>query len=143
MRRAYSGSESQRVAELAAVIGAPANALPTFGHTDDGARPHIEAHGPLMDYVVVERGKELLRETYVDLDGLLERVFRSVASEMASAFEARNRRPNEDFRRQMFAQKLEYLGTLSPRWAERERVRLNEILRRHPFIDDLKPADRI
>src|SRR5689334_10506398 len=111
----------REVERLASVIEAPASALPTYGYSEDGARPHIEVSDALLDYVVVERGEERLRETFADLPSLLERIFRSVASEMAGDYECRHRRAGEDFRRQMFAKGLKYLATLDPEWAARER----------------------
>jgi len=130
-----------RVMALAEAIGAPAKCLPTFGSSEDFARPHIEAIGECVYFVVVERGEELVRESYLDDHALLEQVFNSVTFEMACDFELRNRRANEDARRQLFAKKLELLGALDPQWAARERCRLLEILSRHPFSDGLEPRD--
>jgi hypothetical protein len=132
-----------RVEELARVIGAPESSLPTYGQTQDAARPHIECHGNLLYFVVVERGAELVREPYPQLDQLLERVFSGITSEMASDFEARNRRPGEDFRRQMFAVDLAYLSKLNPDWATRKRLHLNLVLRTHPFTDGLEPPQLV
>jgi hypothetical protein len=131
------------VVALAKTIGAPETSLPTYGNSEDFARPHIEAIGECVYFVVVERGRELVRESYVDDDALLEQVFNGVASQMASDFELRNRRTDQDFRRQWFARKLELLGVLNPEWAVRERSRLMDILRRHPFSDGLEPRDVI
>src|SRR5688572_25731118 len=119
--------------DLAKAIGAPAKSLPTFGSSEDFARPHIEAIGECSHYVVVERGQELDRKSFTDDAALLEQVFDGVTFEMACDFELRNRRANEDSRRQLFAKKLELLGRLNPEWANRERARLQEILRRNPF----------
>lgn len=127
--------------QAAMIIEVPVGLLPTYGHSQDGARPHVEVSGSLLHYVIVERGEELLREYFSDLPSLLERIFRSIASDMASAYECRHRRESEDFRRQMFAKQLEYLGTLDPAWAKRERRRLNQILSSHPFTDGLDPID--
>jgi hypothetical protein len=131
----------RRVDELAQVIGAPESSLPTYGETQDGARPHIEIRDGLLYFVVIERGAELVHEPYPRLDQLLERIFSAVTSEMASTFEARNRRSGEDFRRQMFALNIAYLSKLNPDWAARERLRLNEVLRAHPFTDGLDPPN--
>jgi hypothetical protein len=121
-----------RIEDLARRIDAPPGDLPTFGRSEDGARPHIEV-GSEYHYVVVERGSELRRSSTEDLDELLCWVFLGVTSEMAGRFELRNRRHGEDFRRQMFSRRLELLNVLSPEWAEK--ARLDEILSRHPFQD--------
>src|SRR5215204_863937 len=117
----------RRVKELALLIQAPDEALPTFGTSEDCARPHVEVVGELPYYVVVERGKELVREGFVDEHALLERIFGSVTSAMASKFEVQSRRGNEDLRRLLFAKQLELLARLDRQWSERERARLLEI----------------
>ena len=133
----------RRVRELATLIQAPDAALPTFGTSEDGARPHVEVVGELPYYVVVERGKELVREGFVNENVLLERVFGAVTFGMAVTFEVQNRRANEDFRRVLFAKQLELLAALDSKWSERERTRLLEILRINPFSDGLEPRDTI
>ncbi len=80
-----------RVEQLAAVIRAPEKDLPTFGRTEDMGRPHIEVIGEVPYFVVVERGQELVRDAFVDDNALLERIFESVAFNMACSFELQNR----------------------------------------------------
>jgi len=123
-----------RVEDLARRIDAPPGDLPTFGQSEDGARPHIEV-GSEYHFVVVERGSELRRSSTEDLDELLYWVFSGVTSQMAGRFELRNRRHGEDTRRQRFRQQIQLLDVLSPAWAEKEKARLDEILSRHPFQD--------
>lgn len=129
----------QSVADLAERIGAIGTLLPTFGGSEDFARPHIEAIGETMYFVVVERGQELTREVFFEQQALLERIFRGIASEMASTFELTHRRPNEDPRRQMFSKIIDLLTQLDETWGQRERQRLIGILSNHPFCDDLEP----
>ena len=124
---------------LAAKIGAPLSALPTFGHTQDNARPHVEVD-PLLAYVIVERGRELSRESFARSDALMERIFVDVTFEMASSFELEHRRPSEDFRRQLFNKQLSYLTVLDSSWAEHQRRALNEVLAANPFTDGLQPT---
>ena len=95
----------------------------------------MEVDGPLFHYVIVERGEELVRETFGEVEELLARIFRDVTFQMASHFEVRNRRPNEDSRRLLFAKQLELLGVLSLAWAEQQRALLNRVLSEHPFCD--------
>jgi hypothetical protein len=123
-----------RIEDLARRIDAPPGDLPTYGQSEDGARPHIEV-GNEYYFVVVERGSELRRSSTKDLDELLYWVFSGVASKMAGQFELRNRRHGEDTRRQRFPRQIQLLNALSPAWAEKEEARLAEILSRHPFRD--------
>jgi len=89
------------VRRRAAEIDAPTTALPTFGWTEDGARPHIEMARAGYAYVVVERGVEQSRQVTGDLDELLWWVFRDVTFDTACSFEVAHRREGEDFRRQL------------------------------------------
>lgn len=120
---------------LAAKIAAPAGYMPTYGRTEDGARPHIEFSAGQFHFVVVERGQELERKSSSDPDEILYNVFESVTFSMACHYELRHRRQGEDFRRQMFEKQLELLGQLSTTWRQRTRARLDEVLTRYPFND--------
>jgi hypothetical protein len=123
------------VDRLARLIGAPEGYLPTYGHTEDGARPHIEVDPSGYHYVVVERGQELERITTTDIDELLSTIFASVTFSLACDYELRHRKANQDSRRLMFRRQIDLLSILSPEWAVREGERHEEILLRHPFDD--------
>jgi hypothetical protein len=124
------------VRELAQTIHAPDWMLPTFGHSEDGARPHLEIDpSGRMHYVVVERGNELERRTFVELDELMFHVFSEVSFSLAGPFELAHRDPRQDCRRLIFAKQLELLGALSSAWAEREAAVHVGILARAPFVD--------
>ena len=123
------------VLRLARLIGASGTALPTFGHSDDGARPHVEVDARGYHFVVVERGQELERFTTGDLDALLCRVFESATFELACGYELAHRVEGRDFRRLLFQHQVELLARLSPGWAEREAADHARILQAHPFDD--------
>jgi hypothetical protein len=57
--------------DLAGVIGAPSVLLPTFGQSEDMARPHIEEDDGKLSLVVIERGEELERQQARNPDELL------------------------------------------------------------------------
>ncbi|HYG15921.1 MAG TPA: Imm63 family immunity protein, partial [Bacteroidia bacterium] len=110
------------VNELADEINAPANYLPTYGYSLDGARPHIEIDTDgLVCYVVVERGAEFERSCYIDINKLLYKVFSDVVFVMATDYEVKHRIENEDSRRQWFAKEIELLSVLNKQWAEWQR----------------------
>lgn len=123
-----------RVEALAERIGAPAHLLPTYGATEDFARPHVEADDR-YHFVVVERGQELERSSSPDLDALLYRVFRSVAFSMACAYELARRRPGRDPRRLIFQHERDLLAVLDPAWSERIAAEQAATLAKHPFAD--------
>jgi hypothetical protein len=123
---------------LAEKINAPKHLLPTYGHSVDGAHPHIEVdkNGQLY-YVIVERGEELKRDFAVDTDDLLYRVFADITFTMAGDYEVKHRIETEDFRRQMFAKQEELLSILNDKWKDREQKEHQWILRSYPFDDDV------
>lgn len=126
----------ETVNRLAGNIGAPGDLLPTYGHSEDFARPHVEVDGRGYHFVVVERGRELERVTTDTLDELLYLIFSGVTFSMASDHELRHRVEGRDSRRLLFATQVDLLTRLSPDWGRRESARHERILRTHPFRDD-------
>ena len=124
------------VDRLAAMIGATGyHALPTYGHTEDFARPHIEVDSHGYHFVVVERGQVLDRFTTREPDDLLCRIFQGVTFSLAIDYELAHRIETQDCRRLGFQRQVELLSQLSKRWAEREAEEHERILREHPFDD--------
>ena len=122
------------VDQRAAILGLKAGAGPTYGYSEDFARPHIEV-GVTYDYVIVERGQERDRKSFDSLDGLLEQIFDDITFGMAFSYELEHRVGGQDCRRIGFAKQIELLERLNPIWAEREAARHEAILRQHPFVD--------
>src|SRR6478672_4639499 len=110
-----------RCQELAAVIGAPPERLPTLGSTIELAHPHLEVHGDVLAWVTVERGQETIRRETRDLDELLYWTFASVTRAMALEWELHHRVPDQDTRIGWLTKQLELLGRLSPAWEARLR----------------------
>jgi hypothetical protein len=125
------------VNSLAERIGAPATILPTYGRTDDGARPHVEIRDGELFYVIVERGEELKRVRTVEIDHLLYLIFSDVTFSMAVKFEYKHRNALQDFRRILFAKQEELLGLLNPAWREKEQMAHQTILSEYPFDDEV------
>jgi hypothetical protein len=124
------------VAELAKMIDAPTAILPTYGFTEDGARPHVEiGTGGTLHYVVVERGVELDRRTTADTDQLLFWVFEAVTFSMAIKFEGTHRVAGQDSRRCIFAWQEALLGQLNAAWMRDQQLVHQSTLQRYPFDD--------
>lgn len=107
------------VSELAAAIVAPDRHLPTYGQSEDGARPHIEVTGSRMAFVVVERGREFQRHEFDETIDLLEHIFRGVTFAMGADWELSHRDDSTDIRRRLWAKQLDLLHVLHPLWADR------------------------
>ena len=122
--------------ELASLIDATTDLLPTYGYSRDFAYPHIEVDSNgLLHYVIVERGQELERKTTSDLDELLYWIFSDVTFSMANQHELKNRVADKDNRRILFAKQEELLGKLIINWQQKEREEHQRILLKYPFDD--------
>lgn len=132
--RILSGLRTE-VFHLSDEAGFPRSDLPTFGATEDFARPHIEVDKNGFHFVVVERGQELERKTTRNRRELIYWIFESVSFSEAIRFEAKNRIEGEDFRRQLFARQEQQLGRIDPGWEQRLREKHDAILSRNPFRD--------
>lgn len=116
--------------------------LPTYGYSRDGAYPHIEVDENGYHWVVVERGEELERKTFLQMDDLLYRILDSVTFSLAQRWEGWNRKRDEDFRRQLFAKRLELMNSIRPDFREKLKAEIQKILEKAPF-DDPKKRDSI
>ena len=112
--------------------------MPTYGHSEDFARPHIEVDMHGYHYVIVERGMELRRITTTDLDDLLYHIFEAVTFSLACDYEVTHRIPDQDFRRLLFKQQIELLSAHFD-WVGGEGISDHErILKQAPFDDQLR-----
>jgi hypothetical protein len=126
------------VDRLARVIDASGHcALPTYGRSEDCARPHIEIDQRGYHFVVVERGQELSRFTTADSNDLLYRIFETVTFSIACDYELANRINTQDSRRLLFHRQVSLLSKLSEDWGQRCAHRLELILEEHPFNDGI------
>lgn len=129
-----------KVDTLSKLIGAPANTLPTFGHSEQSGRPHIEVDNRGYHYIIVERGNEFEHYITFDLEEILYLIFQSTTFEIACKYEIENRNLEEDFRRILFKYQEDLMFTLSQSWGERKIMEHAEILKQHPFKDELNPV---
>lgn len=118
---------------LAKIIGAPANTLPTFGHSKQSGRPYIEVDSAGYHFLVAEHGQKFERHTTFDNDELLYRIFQSVTFQLAYNCEVTHRINGQDPRRIMFEYQEELLSKLPANWGERRTREHAHILQNHPF----------
>lgn len=127
----------KNVMQFASQIDAHHDLLPTYGSSEDFARPHIEIRNSRYHYIVEERGKEIENLGRSELDELLYWIFRDVTSQMGYSYELRHRDSNIDFRRIAFSHILELLEKLNSNWKNRREEELTETLAKYPYQDDL------
>lgn len=125
----------QKVDTLAEKINAPEYALPTYGWSEQSARPHIEVNEQGYHFIVSERGEENRHETTSDLDELLYYIFDSATFEIACPYEAKHRKRGQDFRRGLFAYQELLIGKISDGFKDRLHQRHAEVLKNYPFDD--------
>jgi len=124
------------VHSLAQLVNASSNDLPTFGHTRDGARPHIETADGGYHYVVVERGQELERRTTQDYSELLFWIFHDVTFQLAVDYELEHRVEDQDCRRIIFPRQVELMARLGPDFARRSSEHITGTLAQSPYDDE-------
>ena len=125
----------ERIQELASVIGAPDSILPAIEVPNDFAYPYVLMEGPVLHYVVRERGEVLQQRQTSDLDELLYWIFQDVTFNMAAEFEKRHRVPGQDFRRVLWNYQTQLLEKLQPEWRKKRQEQIDQILQDSPFSD--------
>ena len=125
-----------KVNELAQKIRAPQNTLPSYGYSEQTARPHVEVSPRVYSYVVAQSGQEVSRYTTHEIDQLLYTIFVDVTLVLAVRHAEKNRVENQDIRRVAFQRQIELLTRLSPQWGERTSQEQVQILEQAPFDDD-------
>jgi hypothetical protein len=125
-----------KVNELAQKVGAPQNILPTYGYSEQTARPHVEVSPQAYYYVVAQNGQEVSRYATRDIDQFLYKIFVDITFGLAVTYAEKNRIENQDIRRLAFQRQIELLTLLSPQWGERGSQEHAQILKQAPFDDD-------
>src|ERR1041385_9225570 len=103
-----------RVNDLAQKIGAPQNILPSYGYSEQTARPHVEVGSGAYYYVVAQSGQEVSRNATRDIDELLYTVFTGVTFTLSILSAETNRIENQDIRRLVFPKQAQLFTLLSP-----------------------------
>jgi len=72
-----------KIRELAAIIDAPEEFIPTFGSSNQSGLSHIEIQDGRYALIVCEKGDELSRESYDNADELVFKVLQDISYSMA------------------------------------------------------------
>jgi hypothetical protein len=124
-----------RVEKLAKVIAPPRETFPTFGHSQQTGRPHVEVDANGYHYVVAERGHENSRHTTSEIDDLLYDIFQDMTFDLACKYELNHRIDGKSSRRLMFEVQEELLSQLAPAWGQRRKLEHAHILEQYPYHD--------
>ncbi|NOU59630.1 Imm63 family immunity protein [Marinifilum caeruleilacunae] len=124
------------IEKFASRINAPVNLLPTYEHSEDFARPHIEIDvDNNLHFVVIERGKEIERRKTAELEELIYWVFEGITLTMAFDYEVKNRKQNQDPRIIAFNKQLELLNTIDSKLGHKCKQKQEKILLDAPYSD--------
>lgn len=116
-------------------LGAPEYLLPTFGYTEDAARPAIYIDENGYNYVIIERGTELERRTTTDIQELLYWIFSDVTFSMAVNYELNHRVEGQDSRRLLFKEQTRLMNSIEKSFGMKTRKEIKSILSRNPYKD--------
>ena len=123
----------KKVREFGKKVNAPKELLAIRSATDGLGTPHIEISGRGYHYVVSERGTEFRRDTTSDIHTLLYWIFKGIVFQMASEYELKHRKSEEDFRRLLFSKTLDLFKKLDNQWYEWEKNNIENILKETPY----------
>ena len=84
---------------------------------------------------VAERGRLYYDDITQDLFEITYRAINGSISYASAIYEAKNRVPNQDFRRIMFAKRLQLFAAIGPDYAQRANVDIGIFLQKAPFKD--------
>ena len=125
----------KKIREYGKKINAPKHLLTVRTTSEGFGTPHIEINEKGYNYVVCERGTEFERRQTKDLNKILYWIFKSIVFRMASDYELEHRKPDEDFRRQLFAKRIELMEKVDSKFALWEKKEIEKTLKEHPYDD--------
>lgn len=80
-------------------------------------------------------GEEIFRKIPFGIDELLYEVFDNLTFEIATKWEVKNRKDNEDFRLQLFAKQVDLMRRINKDFGERAYGKLQRILKFEPLTN--------
>lgn len=102
----------------------------------DGAYPYYGEEDGRLFVRAQERGQLVRDEPHDDVEGVVESLVTGAAVEVATAYEVRHRRAQEDSRRQWFHLSELWLAEVEPAWGDRLHAQHMQVLSVAPFDDD-------
>lgn len=129
----------EKMYELGDRVGIDRNSslYPMFSSTSivfgDGSS--IYTYNSKYHYVIMERGNEIEHHVSKSLDDILYLVFSNITFTLATNYEVKHRKDNQDFRRLLWAKQLELLKNISINYYEIEKKEVDRILKISPYRD--------
>ena len=113
------------------------NLYPFFSNNknvfSEGNYVYVDDNG--YHFVETERDKINKQIDCIKEEDILYVIFLRITFALASEYELKHRKPNEDSRRQLFAKQLELLESIDVEFAKKRKKRIDEILRLYPYKD--------
>lgn len=122
----------QKIANAAGIKGA--RLLVRRSSSPDGY-PFVEIKSGSYYLVSEERGREISRSRFDELDDVVYVIIRDALKEECVAFELVNRVPGKDTRRIYFRRFIERMSAIDESYGSRARSEVDDILARSPFRD--------
>lgn len=104
--------------------------------------PHLEICDDYYHYVVCERGSELSRESFLDVDNFIYKFFEMVTSMVAGEYEQENSVIGEDQRVIRFHKQVELMTQLNYEWGRKKEADIAETLKSFPYSVNSRACNR-
>lgn len=99
----------------------------------EGSSVYVEEN--IYHFVVMERGRVVEQHESADVNDILYYVFEGITSTLASKYEVKHRKEDEDCRRGWWKEQLRLLEMINPQFARICYQEINQILKNYPFQD--------
>ena len=95
--------------------------------------PRLEISDDCYHYVICERGSELSRESFLDVDDFIYKFFDMVTSMVAGEYHQENIIIGEDQRVIRFRKQIELMTQLNHEWGRKKEADIAETLKNSPY----------
>ncbi len=115
-----------KIREIATIIHAPEEFIPTFGFSNDTGLSHIEINDGHYTLIVCENGVELSRELFDAPDKLLNKVFHDISFSMAGDLVFEDTK-NQNFRERFLAAQKNILSKINQYTVDTKKIKQDTI----------------
>ncbi len=123
----------QKINDYSKKIGLNSDDVTLRGIPSGFGEPHLEISDDYYHYVICERGNELSRESFLDVDDFTYKFFEMVTSMVAGEYEQENSVIGEDQRVIRFNKQIELMTQLNHEWGRKKEADIAETLKNSPY----------